>query len=231
MKNNSSIALILLAGGKSSRMGSAIPKPFMELDGIRVVDYSLKIFEQLPNIVEICVVCPEEYRQTFPSTYTFALPGDRRQDSVLYGLRALRSAPDLVAVHDAARPLISLKLVEAVVREASLHGAALAAVPVKATIKVSTATHEVSETPDRSLLWEAQTPQIFKLTILKNAFESPINNRYDAVDDASLVERIGIRPKLVMGSYSNIKLTTIEDLHFAGSLLQKNPCLQNQNSR
>lgn len=219
MTQSHTLALILVAGGSSTRMGGPLPKPFMRLHGKRVIDYSIDIFAQLPMTVEICVVCAPEYHSTFDPSVTLALPGRRRQDSVFNGLSALKSNADFIAVHDAARPLITADLIHKVVEAAVECGGALAAVPVKSTIKIADIDCFVADTPNRSLLWEAQTPQIFEREILNEAFRDPINNEYDAVDDASMVERIGHAPKLVMGSYSNIKLTTVEDLHIAQSFI------------
>ncbi len=213
-------AAVLLAGGTSTRMGGATPKPFLQLRGKRIVDYSLEIFSQLPYVIEICIVCPEEYRESFPHFVTFAQPGQRRQDSVLNGIKALKQKPALVAIHDTARPLITHDLVERTISHAAQTGGAIAAVPVKTTIKRAAHNQQIEETPERSLLWEAQTPQVFLYESLIQAYEAPINHTYDAVDDASLVERIGLPVALVMGCYKNIKLTTPEDLtiahHFIG---------------
>ncbi|MFA6916153.1 MAG: 2-C-methyl-D-erythritol 4-phosphate cytidylyltransferase [Parachlamydiales bacterium] len=219
MTQNASVAFILLAGGSATRMGGSIPKPFISLKGKPVINYSLDLFEQVPHLTEIVVVCAEAYHPYVQHDVTFALPGKRRQDSVLNGIKALKTKPQLIAVHDAARPLIDLPLLERIIAAATLSSAALAAVPVKSTIKFASTSGHVEQTPDRNLLWEAQTPQIFTLDLLLKAFHDPINTQFDASDDAALVERIGHRPTLVMGSYSNIKLTTPEDIPLAESFL------------
>lgn len=213
------LALVLVAGGSSTRMGGTLPKPFIKLHNKRVIDYSIDVYSMLPELEEICVVCASEYRTNFPAAITFADPGTRRQDSVYNGLQALKSAANLVAIHDAARPLVNLDTIKKVIEAAAANGSALAAVPVKSTIKVADEESRVAKTPNRSSLWEAQTPQIFKRELLIEAYHSPVNADYEAVDDASLVERIGHSPKLVMGNYSNIKLTTLEDLLIAQSFV------------
>lgn len=215
-----SIAFILLAGGTATRMGGPIPKPFISLNGKPVINYSLELFEQVAHLSEIVVVCASEYHSYVTHNVTFAPPGKRRQDSVLNGLKALITKPDLVAVHDAARPLIDLELLDRIISTAKTTGAALAGVPVKSTIKFANEQGKVAATPDRNLLWEAQTPQIFAFELLWKAFHDPINSQFDASDDAALVERIGHAPSLVMGSYCNIKLTTPEDIPLAESFLK-----------
>lgn len=200
-------------------MGGAIPKPFIVLGKKKVIDYSLEVFSQLPCVTEICVVCGESFRANLPSYLTFAEPGARRQDSVYNGLLALKSWPALVAVHDAARPLITQEVVLRVIKKAAEMQGAIAAVPVKSTIKKADEQGLVANTPRRSELWEAQTPQVFCPKVLLEAFQHPVNQSYDAVDDASLVERAGCPVALVMGCYGNIKLTTQEDLAIASHLL------------
>lgn len=218
-----STAVILLAGGRSTRMGGGESKVLMDLNGKPVIHYSLEAFLKLPCVIEICIVCPEEARSHFPDSYTFALPGERRQDSVYNGLKALQSNAVVVAVHDGARPLIDALLAEQVIRKASETGAAICAVPVKSTIKYAGPDHFIQDTPPRHLLWEAQTPQTFFRSYLEEAFDSPVNQECDAVDDAFLVERIGRKVAIVQGSYKNIKLTTPEDLAIAASLLASSP--------
>lgn len=214
-----STAVVLVAGGVSFRMQSSIEKPFMPLGNRRVIDHSLHVFSELSFVNEICIVCDEKYYDTFSDEYTFALPGKRRQDSVFNGLKVLKKKPTLVAIHDAARPLITTELVERVVLKASLTQGAIAAVPVKSTIKYATQESVIKETLDRSLLWEAQTPQVFSYNLLLDAYEHPINHDFHAVDDASLVERLGHPVSMVMGCYKNIKLTTPEDLLIASKFM------------
>jgi 2-C-methyl-D-erythritol 4-phosphate cytidylyltransferase len=135
--------------------------------------------------------------------------GKRRQDSVLNCLKALDPACDMVLVHDSARPFIDHELVSRVIEGVSASGACICGVPVKGTVKRVAGLY-VDETIDRSTLWEIQTPQGFTKDVILKAYE-----RYgdaDVTDDASLVERLGVRVKVVPGSYWNIKVTTPEDI-------------------
>lgn len=213
-----SLAVILLAGGNGSRMQMDVPKQFMCIGGRPLVDYSLKVLCQASNLVEIVVVCSPEYRHHVDVSdhpITFALPGSRRQDSVYNGLKALKTQPEFVCIHDAARPFITLPLVDRVRVAATLHGAATAAMPVKFTVKESGDDGFVARTPDRARCWEIQTPQIIRYQLLCQGFDHAITHDLTVTDDVSLVELLGALVKLVEGCYHNIKITTQDDLAVA----------------
>lgn len=208
---------ILLAGGAGLRMGSSTPKQFILLNGISIAQHSLDLFLSMPEIIEIVIVCAPEYRHLIAAKssgakLSFAMPGKRRQDSVYHGLQALTQNPSLVCVHDAARPLITDSLLRKVAFAADQHGAAAAAVPLKFTIKESNAQGQVVHTPDRSRLWEIQTPQIVRLSLLQKGFAHAHHHDLTVTDDVSLVELLGLPVQLVEGCYRNIKVTTPEDL-------------------
>src|SRR5690606_6399474 len=118
-------AFILLAGGKATRMGGPIPKPFMQLKNKPVIQYSMDLFEQVPGHCETVVVCEEKYRKDIHHQVTFAFPGNRRQDSVLNGLKALKTKPQFVAVHDSARPLIDSPMLMRLLEATHQSGAAI----------------------------------------------------------------------------------------------------------
>jgi 2-C-methyl-D-erythritol 4-phosphate cytidylyltransferase len=151
--------------------------------------------------------------------------GRRRQDSVLKGVEALDSRTDLVLIHDAVRPFITKEMVFSVIREGQRTGAAVVGVPVKATIKeVKTQKPKrktkpiVKETLNRNNLWEIQTPQVFKKELLLKAYKRFGN--VSVTDDAMLVEKLGAKVSVVLGSYKNIKITTPEDLVIARAILK-----------
>lgn len=228
MKENNAaqkISVILLAGGVGARMQSVVPKQFMQLEGKPIALYSFELLQKVPNVSEIIVVCDPSYQHLFANTpcripVRFANPGKRRQDSVYNGLECVLNEDALVCVHDSARPLISIALVERVIQAADRYGAAAAGVAVKATIKISDSENMVSSTPDRRLLWEMQTPQAVRCRILKEGFQKAHESQATVTDDVSLAEIAGYPVKLVMGAYSNIKITTTEDLALAGHLLR-----------
>lgn len=210
-------AAIILAGGTGSRMQSNIPKQFLPLHGKLVVEHSLEAFFSMRVFSEIIVVCEPQYQikfNRFPSMI-FALPGNRRQDSVFNGLQMVSSTCEYVFIHDSARPFLSHNIIQNVLKAGYQHGAAVAAMPVKCTIKESNAQEFVHKTPDRSLLWEIQTPQMAKKDLLKKGFQLANSRNLTVTDDVSLIELLGHPVKIVKGAYTNLKITTAEDLLLA----------------
>ncbi len=146
----------------------------------------------------------------------------QRSDSVYSGLNALSDKCDIVLIHDGARPFVDEDTVIRCIKGVLSYGASCAAVPVKDTIKQAESIGDdntISRTLDRSSLWIAQTPQGFRTDIIKKAYEKAYEDKYYGTDDAVLAERMGIKPVLVMGSYSNIKITTKEDIALAESII------------
>lgn len=220
---NKFISAILLAGGLGTRMQASTPKQFLTLKGKPVARHSFDLFLAMPEIHEIIVVCEPEYRHLFqeenPSKkIAFASPGSRRQDSVYNGLNAI-SKSDFVCIHDSARPFIDRELVVRALNGAVDHGAATVGMPVKFTVKQSDGKDLVHNTPDRSLLWEIQTPQVVDFQLLHKGFQFAIENNLTVTDDVSLVELLKKTVKLVEGCARNIKITVPADLKFATYLL------------
>ncbi|MDP1836797.1 MAG: 2-C-methyl-D-erythritol 4-phosphate cytidylyltransferase [Chlamydiales bacterium] len=216
------VSAILLAGGVGTRMRSTTPKQFLPLLGKCVARYSFDLFKSMPEIHEIVVVCEEVYRKDFSEPdVLFAFPGPRRQDSVYNGFCKVSVDSDIVIIHDSARPLINRDMILRGIHAAEEHGAAVAAVPLKATVKQSRGDCFVDKTLDRSTLWEIQTPQTIKTALLRTAFEHALKHNLEVTDDVSLVEAIGYPVKLVEGGYSNLKITTPEDLVMAKSFLTR----------
>lgn len=224
MRDREKITVILLAGGVGSRMNADIPKQFMQLKEKPIALHSFELFASLPEVQEIIVVCAEKYRHhfTLPNSsiaLTFAPPGARRQDSVYNGLQAMTISAPYICVHDSARPFIDAALIRIVVDAAILHGAAALGMPVKFTVKEVDAQGFVIHTPNRSRIWEVQTPQVLRRDLLEKGFSNAMQSNLDVTDDVSLVERLGLTVQLVEGSYSNIKITTREDLITAEAYL------------
>lgn len=235
------VAVVLLAGGVGSRMKADRPKQFLELGGRSVLEHSLDLFCSLSFVSVVVLVIDSSYRERFgvvcdataakypgAPRIAFADPGAERQDSVLSGLRtaekeaASAGAPAaLVAVHDSARPLVSAVEVENVVEDARMHGAAVLGVPCKATVKESADGQFVLRTVPRERLWEVQTPQVVRPELLRRGFEFVEANDLDVTDDVSLVEHLGEPVKLTVGEYTNLKITTPEDLDIALSILKQ----------
>ena len=227
MQSNKDVSVILLAGGVGSRFGSEIPKQFLTLGHAPVALHSFKVFCSSDNIAQIAVVCASEYQKLFLKhgsevPIKFAPPGKRRQDSVYNGLQVLQENTPFTCVHDSARPLITQEAVGEVFAAAREHGAATVGVPVKFTIKEVDRSHFVRNTPDRTTIWEIQTPQVMRTEWLKEGFDYANSNNITVTDDVSLVELLSYPVKLVNGGYHNLKITTTEDFALLEKLLEKN---------
>ena len=147
--------------------------------------------------------------------------GAERQYSIANGLELLPNDTDIVLVHDAARPLVSVKVIDDVIHAAKEHGGAIAAVPAKNTVKRADEENFVTDTPPRSELWEVQTPQGFRREVILAAYEKAARENFLGTDDASLAERLPAKVKCVMSDYKNIKITTPEDFVIARAFLEQ----------
>ena len=217
----------MLAAGKGLRFSLKHPKPLVNLKHQPVIIYCLKVFNRHPEIKNIILVANAlnkghiiaKLRQYKINKVTkVILGGRRRQDSVFSGLKALDAGTDLVLIHDGVRPFITQDMVSSLIKEAKKSSAAIAGVPVKATIKAvdSRKSLVVSKTLDRKNLWEIQTPQVFRRDLILKAYKK--FGRREVTDDAMLVEKLGAKVSVVLGSYNNIKITTAEDLVIAEAI-------------
>lgn len=221
-----SVSVILLAGGKGKRMGASMPKQYLPLLGQPIALYSFNTFSNMEEVKEIIVVCDPSYKDIFEDAkgntnvdLKFALPGKERQDSVYSGLQEADLESELVCVHDSARPLLLSKDVKKVLQDGWLNGAAVLGVPVKATIKEADNKSYVVKTLDRKTLWEMQTPQVIKPDLLKKGFELVNREGLEVTDDVSIVEHLKHPVYITEGSYTNIKVTTPDDLLLAERIL------------
>lgn len=219
------VGAIIVAAGCGERMGG-IDKIFAPLGRMSVLEQIVTVFESSPYIDFITVVLRSDnkaygenvlHKKSFTKLTAICQGGARRQDSTLAGLNALPPC-QWVLVHDGARPMLRQNLIAAGLEAAQETGAATAAVPITDTIKLSDENNYVKETLPRKHLWAIQTPQVFRFDIIEAGYKQSI---IDVTDDASLVEAMGIKVKLYMGSYNNIKLTTPTDLLLAQMLCQQ----------
>ncbi|KAL0549757.1 hypothetical protein IC582_014245 [Cucumis melo] len=224
-----SVSVILLAGGKGKRMGASMPKQYLPLLGQPIALYSLYTFSRLIEVKEIIVVCDPSYQDIFEDTkekidiqLKFTLPGKERQDSVYSGLQAIDLNSELVCIHDSARPLILAGDIQQVLKDGRLNGAAVLGVPVKATIKEANNDRFVQKTLDRKTLWEMQTPQVIEPELLRKGFELVNREGLEVTDDVSIVEHLRHPVFITEGSYTNIKVTTPDDLLLAERILNLN---------
>lgn len=221
---------ILVAAGSSSRMGTSCSKQFLPLCGRPAISYTLESFEQAETISDLVIVCRKEdifEMERIAEQYEIKkrraiVPGGAtRQQSVAAGLAKAPADAAYLAVHDGARPLILPEEIDATVRDAYVQGASALCAPVKDTIKRQDAAGFVVETPPRELLRAVQTPQVFRMELYRKAMERAIKEDADYTDDCQLVEHMGVKVHLLTGGYTNLKLTTQEDLAAAESILQK----------
>ncbi len=223
-------AVILAAAGRSSRFGdSGKKKPFVDLKGKAIWLRSMEPFLAHKDLAQaIIVVSPDDFewfKEKFRPNIAFmdielVTGGAERADSVLNALEAVRSDIDYIAVHDAARPLITKAWVDSVFKAAERTGAAIPAAPITSTIK-RVENDAIAETVSREGLWAAQTPQVFKRQLLIDAYAS--RGDYVATDEAQLVERLGHPVAIVETPAMNIKITTQDDLRTAAALLDALP--------
>ncbi|WP_457573224.1 2-C-methyl-D-erythritol 4-phosphate cytidylyltransferase [Desulfolithobacter sp.] len=233
--------VIIPAAGFGTRMGADRPKQFLELAGTPVLIRTISIFLDHPAISAVVVALPpshyQQSQELFTSHLASPLPtnliltrgGASRQESVARGLAALPSQIDTVLVHDGARPLVSHQVIDRCLAEVASHGAVIAAVPAKDTLKeVEPESGRIIKTIDRSRVWLAQTPQAIRRKLLEQAFSHAARNGFTGTDEASLLEHGDIPVYVVAGDEQNIKLTRPGDLALASSLLGKNRKDDNQ---
>jgi len=229
------VAAIVAAAGKGKRLKSKIPKPFVALGKDPILLHALRVLDNSSLIGEIILVANQvDFQKArlllkkakLKKLKDLVAGGKRRLDSVKNGLAAVSEDADYVVVHDGCRPFIDNRLISSVLDAAQIFGAAIVGVAVKPTIKEIEKGNFVITTLARESLIEVQTPQAFRKDILSRAYEGAFAegsegaaDAVEATDDAALVERLGIKVKVVEGSYRNIKITTPEDLKYAKMLI------------
>ena len=215
-----SVSVILAAAGSSTRFGGQASKIVQPLGGEPVFVRSIRLFSRRPDVAEILLVVAEDQRDELLGRYgdvldaegvTVVTGGVDRTASVRNALTVVDSAVELVCVHDAVRPCLPTERIDAVFAAAAESGAAILAWPIHGTIKRADEDGTIAETLDRTALWQAQTPQVFRRDWLMAAYDSGRS----ATDDAALIEQLGHHVRLVPGDPRNIKITTPADLALA----------------
>ncbi|HVM60072.1 MAG TPA: 2-C-methyl-D-erythritol 4-phosphate cytidylyltransferase [Verrucomicrobiae bacterium] len=224
------VTAIVLAAGRSTRMGGGSNKQFLELLGKPLIVYSLAAFEQCRAIDAVVLVrrpdCAGQAEQVvrefgFKKVAAFADGGAERQDSVSNGLKVCGSETDIVAVHDGARPLVTPALIESTIASARAFGTGIAATKVVDTIKEANEDRTVVRTVDRTKLWAVQTPQTVKSGLLREAYAKVFEKKLVVTDEAAAVELLGEKVHLVETPFLNLKITTPSDLTMAEALLRQ----------
>lgn len=222
------VAAIVAAGGPGARLGADLPKAFVDLGGVPLFVRALAAMTAAADLTEAIVVVPPDRmseaeaalrdRGSWRIAVKVAAGGAQRQDSVRAGIAAVEEA-DLIAIHDAARPFVDRATVNAAIIAAADRGAAVVGLPAVDTIKEVDAAGRVQSTLDRSRLWLAQTPQVFRADLIRAAHARALAEGFVGTDDSALVERLGAEVFFVRGNFENRKITTADDLQWAQWLL------------
>jgi 2-C-methyl-D-erythritol 4-phosphate cytidylyltransferase len=231
---------VIVSAGKSHRFKEGTKKQFLPLSGKPILARTLDPFEASPLIRSIYLVVGsedmefclreiiEKYRYRKISRI---VPGGKtRQESVNRGIDAVPADADIISIHDGVRPFVTREMIEDSVLGALRFEAVVMAVPVKDTIKMVQPDGAVLQTLDREPLWQVQTPQTFRASLIREAYDRAVGDGFVGTDDASLVERLGAKVHVLPGSYVNIKITTPEDLILAQFIMQQNEAPSGESS-
>ena len=222
------ISVIIACAGSGKRMKVEKNKILLEVQGKSILQYTCEKFTSCEKIDEIILVVAKHdltvveqlaKKIIHNKLYKVVVGGSERQYSINNALQAVDVKSEIVLIHDAARPMIKVETINKLIKEVEKSSCAIVGVRVKDTIKIADENKVVSKTPNRDYLWSIQTPQGFKLDIIKTAYQRAQQEGFLGTDDASLVERLNIAVKVVEGEYTNLKVTTPEDLKIIESLL------------
>lgn len=223
-----SVCAIIAAAGLGRRIGGSIYKQFLEIEKKPIVVHTLEKFLQCELVDSILLVVPKDWfryvteniieKHNISKVHKIIIGGATRQESVYNALKALSEEVLTVVIHDAVRPLISLNLLNDVISKGIETGAAVLAVPIYDSIKKISG-KKIEHTLNRDAVWLVQTPQVFKKDLIFNAYQQAFFNGITATDDSELVEYLGHPIQVVIGSRTNIKITTQEDLELAKILI------------
>lgn len=219
------VIAIIVAGGQGRRFGGARPKPFVRLGTQTILEHSIAPFQHLTDIDEIVVVLPTSYvsfysnrlRKKFRKITSVVSGGADRTHSVINGLRTAGEASAYI-IHDGVRPFVKEKLIKDVLKAALRFGASIAAMKATDTVKESKASRFVSKTLPREKIYLAQTPQGFKKQVILKGVKSFLKDKFPVTDDSILVERCGMRVKIIESDWTNFKITTRKDFEIARKL-------------
>ena len=221
---------IIVSAGKGQRFMEGKKKQFYLLADKPILAHTLDQFETCPLVRSTLLVVSEEdmdytlkeivEKYKYRKIAQIVPGGKRRQDSVKNGMDALAKVVDIVMIHDGVRPFVTRAMIEDSIHSAERFGAVVVAMPVKDTIKMSNPDGTVLKTLDRESLWQTQTPQTFQAKVIREAYTKATEDDFVGTDDASLVERLGVKVHILPGSYTNIKITTPEDLILAHLFLK-----------
>ncbi|MBR4654364.1 MAG: 2-C-methyl-D-erythritol 4-phosphate cytidylyltransferase [Kiritimatiellae bacterium] len=223
------VTAVIVAAGKSDRMGAGTDKAFLSLGSRPVIAWSLLAFEHCPDVDQVVLVVRKDQqtaakalvRMFGVSKIHAIVPGGKeRQDSVMAGLKAMDSDTRIVVVHDGARPCVKPETITEVVKLARRTGAAVVGCRIWDTVKYVEKGAQVDHTEDRSKLWAVQTPQAFSAPLLARAYAKVVEEKRTVTDDSAAVELLGEPVKIYESNAVNLKITTVEDLQVAAGVLK-----------
>jgi 2-C-methyl-D-erythritol 4-phosphate cytidylyltransferase len=224
------VSAIIVAAGKGNRMSGTVPKQYLKLADRPIVSHTLLAFDSCDIIEDIIFVIPEEDTDFCLKKILLPLKihtqvrlvsgGHSRQDSVFNGLQAIADKHSLVVIHDGVRPLVTAEMLATCIKGGHETGACILGIPAQDTVKQVEGKGHIENTLNRDTIWLAQTPQVFQYALIRKAHETARRDGIKASDDALLVERIGHPVKILLGSRSNIKITTREDLVIGEAILK-----------
>jgi 2-C-methyl-D-erythritol 4-phosphate cytidylyltransferase len=229
-----SVTAIIVAGGSGQRMGSPVAKQYLPIGGIPILARTLLVFDRCERIAEMVLVVSEKdlafCRTRIIGAHGLQKPvkiisgGPDRQDSVFNGLAACRQRDGIVAIHDGVRPFVSHRLIHDCIETAQRTGGCIPALRVTETLKRVHRVHQdryIAETVSRENVWQAQTPQVFRFSLIHLAHRMARRRGFRATDDAELMEKAGYPVSIIPGDLRNMKITTPEDIQLAETILQK----------
>ena len=221
--------VIIPAAGSGKRMNSKLNKQFLEINNKPIIEYTIEAFENNEDITDIIIVTKETEIESikkiirennYKKIEHIVTGGNERQDSINNALKYIADDCKKILIHDGARPFIEGKVVKEVVNELNEYDAIAVGVPVKDSLKLISDEH-IKETVERKNIYAIQTPQAFKKEVILKAYKKAYEENYYGTDDTELVERMGVKTKIIEGSYDNIKITTQEDLLFGEAIAKK----------
>jgi len=225
------VVAIIVAAGSGKRMGRSTKKQFLSIGSKPILAYTLDVFESIGRVDRIILVIPKGWKRYcqkgiiekygYKKEIELTSGGARRQDSVARGLALVSGDYEIVIIHDGVRPFVTRRMIVESIAKARKFGACVVAVPVSDTVKMAKSNGVIEKTLSREYLWRVQTPQTFRLSLIKKAYAKALKDRFYGTDDAQLVERINRPVRVISGDYRNIKITTKEDLFLAESILSK----------
>lgn len=229
--DNHRFALIIPAAGAGTRIGTDISKPFIRIEGKTILEHTISRFTGFDSLVQIVISTTRENREraeairpVIPKHISLNVieGGAERQDSIFNAIQVVLKDLELIAVHDAVRPFVTSASIRSCLEAAVNFGAAIPGIPLRDTIKKVTNENRIVETPERRFLRQAQTPQVFRSEIIREAYLYARDHNFSGTDDASLIEYLGKNVVMVEGSRDNFKITYPLDLKLAELLIKKN---------